>query len=118
MNVHLFKMHVYLFIRNLRPFHVIEHIFSTGTNDRQILGHLVARHWAVFVFDLRNPRPFHVIEHNVSTGIYNEQILGRLVARHWAVFVFDLRNPTEVGGGNPWTMVTSDDFLPRSQSIP
>ena len=46
-------MHVHLFIRNPRPFHVIEHIFSTGTNDRQILGRLVARYWAVVVFDLR-----------------------------------------------------------------
>ena len=48
----------------------------------------------------------------------NREILGRLVARYWAAFVFDLINQPEVGGGNPWTMVTSDDFLPRSQSIP
>ena len=34
------------------------------------------------------------------------------MARYWAAFVFDLINPPEVGGGNPWTMVTSDDFLP------
>ena len=48
----------------------------------------------------------------------DREILGRLVARYWAAFVFDLINPPEVGGGNPWTMVTSDDFLPRSPSIP
>ena len=58
MHVHLFidagiylEMHVHLFIRNPRPFHVIEHIFSTGANDRQILGRFVARYWAVFVLD-------------------------------------------------------------------
>ena len=36
--------------------------FSTGAYNRQILGRLVARRSAVFVFDLRNPRAFHVIE--------------------------------------------------------
>ena len=79
----------------LKTFHVITHIVSTETYNRLILGRLVARYWAVFVFDLRNPIPFHVIEHIFSTGTYNRQILGRLVARHWAVFVFDLRKSQE-----------------------